>query len=133
MCKKEDLARFKADLVAHTESIEVLLMTVQIGATRIESRGSAESHKTLAGRLHGVHGEAVSHSWECHSRDRARPQTARDDRGDHQNQCSDLPDRSGPSEYHHKDSKAVRKAAAGLFDRCPGQTSTIPSGVHPFR
>lgn len=30
LCKKDDLARFKADLMAHTASIEILLMTVQV-------------------------------------------------------------------------------------------------------
>ena len=30
VCKKEDLARFKADLMGHTESIELLLTTVQM-------------------------------------------------------------------------------------------------------
>jgi hypothetical protein len=30
VCKKEDVAKFKADLVAHTESIQLLLITVQM-------------------------------------------------------------------------------------------------------
>lgn len=30
LCKKDDLAKFKADLVAHTESIELLLMTLHM-------------------------------------------------------------------------------------------------------
>lgn len=30
VCKKEDVLRFKADLMAHTESIELLLTTVQM-------------------------------------------------------------------------------------------------------
>jgi hypothetical protein len=30
LCRKEDLVRFKADLVGHTESIEMLLTTVQM-------------------------------------------------------------------------------------------------------
>ena len=30
VCRKEDVARFKADLVGHTESIEMLLTTVQM-------------------------------------------------------------------------------------------------------
>lgn len=30
LCRKEDLARFKADLMAHTNSIEMLLNTVQM-------------------------------------------------------------------------------------------------------
>jgi hypothetical protein len=30
LCKKEDVVRFKADLMAHTESIEILLTTVHM-------------------------------------------------------------------------------------------------------
>jgi hypothetical protein len=30
VCRKEDVARFKADLVGHTESIQLLLMAVQM-------------------------------------------------------------------------------------------------------
>jgi hypothetical protein len=30
VCKKDDLVRFKADFVGHTESIELLMMTVQM-------------------------------------------------------------------------------------------------------
>jgi hypothetical protein len=30
LCKREDLVRFKADLMAHTESIDILLMTVHM-------------------------------------------------------------------------------------------------------
>ena len=30
VCRKEDVVRFKADLVGHTESIQLLLMTVQM-------------------------------------------------------------------------------------------------------
>ncbi len=33
LCKKDDLARFKADLQGHTSSIEVLLLTVQMYAS----------------------------------------------------------------------------------------------------
>jgi hypothetical protein len=30
LCKKEDVAKFKADLVGHTESIQLLVATVQM-------------------------------------------------------------------------------------------------------
>ena len=30
LCKKEDVVRFKTDLMAHTESIELLLTTVHM-------------------------------------------------------------------------------------------------------
>ena len=33
LCRKEDLVRFKADLMGHTESIEILLTTVQMWVT----------------------------------------------------------------------------------------------------
>ena len=32
LCRKEDLVRFKADLMGHTESIEMLLTAVQMYA-----------------------------------------------------------------------------------------------------
>lgn len=51
LCKKEDLARFKMDLVSHTQSIEVLLVTMNIGTTGSERKKNAESRRTLAGRL----------------------------------------------------------------------------------
>ena len=60
MCEKEDLAKFKADLVAHTESIEVLLIAVHMRATRIESKKNAESQKTLAGRLQDSYTNCMS-------------------------------------------------------------------------
>ncbi|KAG4442391.1 hypothetical protein IFR05_002093 [Cadophora sp. M221] len=51
LCRKEDLSRFKADLMGHTESIEMLLTTVQMGATRIDSKRSDEQHRTMAGKM----------------------------------------------------------------------------------
>jgi hypothetical protein len=35
ICKKDDVAKFKADLVGHTESIQLLLATVQLWAPTI--------------------------------------------------------------------------------------------------
>ncbi len=37
LCKKDDLARFKADLQGHTASIEVLLLTVQMYASDLKA------------------------------------------------------------------------------------------------
>lgn len=45
------MEKFKTDLVAHTESIEMLLMAIQTGVARIESKKNAESQRKLAGRL----------------------------------------------------------------------------------
>jgi hypothetical protein len=39
LCKKEDVTKFKADLVAHTESIQLLLATVQMSVSRLERYG----------------------------------------------------------------------------------------------
>ncbi|KAH7348566.1 hypothetical protein BKA65DRAFT_500844 [Rhexocercosporidium sp. MPI-PUGE-AT-0058] len=50
LCRKEDLRGFKADLMGHT-SIEMLLTTVQMGATRIDSKKSDEQHRTMAGKM----------------------------------------------------------------------------------
>ncbi|KAN0117809.1 hypothetical protein V8E51_003786 [Hyaloscypha variabilis] len=50
LCKKEDVAKFKTDLVAHTESIQLLLTTVQMRKTSIEDKKQEERQKSLAGR-----------------------------------------------------------------------------------
>lgn len=48
MCKKEDVARFKADLVGHTESIQLLLMAMQMyeRVSRLTNRSMANFLKT---------------------------------------------------------------------------------------
>jgi Fungal N-terminal domain of STAND proteins len=51
LCKKDDLAKFKADLIGHTESIELLLVTLHMGSTRIAGKKQEESNRTLAGRV----------------------------------------------------------------------------------
>ncbi|KAL2064339.1 hypothetical protein VTL71DRAFT_4833 [Oculimacula yallundae] len=51
VCRKEDLRAFKANLMGHTESIEMLLTTVQMAATRIDSKKNEEQHRTMAGKL----------------------------------------------------------------------------------
>ncbi|KAH8775850.1 hypothetical protein BGZ57DRAFT_953391 [Hyaloscypha finlandica] len=51
MCKRDDLVKFKMDLVGHTESIEMLLTTLQFVATRIDSKRSEQQHQTLAGKV----------------------------------------------------------------------------------
>jgi hypothetical protein len=47
LCKKEDVVRFKADLVGHTESIQLLLMTVQMYSSDLLQSASP----TVADRL----------------------------------------------------------------------------------
>ncbi|PMD48130.1 hypothetical protein L207DRAFT_505187 [Hyaloscypha variabilis F] len=51
VCRKEDVARFKADLVGHTESIQLLLTTMQLRETRINDQKQHDSQTTLAGRV----------------------------------------------------------------------------------
>ena len=51
LCKKDDVARFKADLVGHTESIQLLLTTVQLGKTNLNEKKQDERHKSLAGKF----------------------------------------------------------------------------------
>jgi hypothetical protein len=38
VCKRDDLARFKADLVGHTESIQLLLAVIQMYASTLSSK-----------------------------------------------------------------------------------------------
>jgi hypothetical protein len=51
LCRKDDVVRFRSDLIAHTESIELLLTTVQMAATRINSKKNDEHHKSLVGKV----------------------------------------------------------------------------------
>ncbi|MCJ1388796.1 hypothetical protein MMC18_001646 [Xylographa bjoerkii] len=51
VCKKEDLARFKADIQAHTGSIELLLLTVQMDSATIQNRKQDQTQRTLIGRI----------------------------------------------------------------------------------
>ncbi|KAL3417993.1 vegetative cell wall protein gp1 [Phlyctema vagabunda] len=51
VCKKEDIVRFRAELMAHTEGIDMILTTVQMAATRIDANKNKDRHKTLAGKI----------------------------------------------------------------------------------
>ncbi|KAF8853763.1 hypothetical protein BDZ45DRAFT_598034 [Acephala macrosclerotiorum] len=51
VCKKDDLAKFKADLVGHTESIQLLLITVQMKKADIQDQKQEQRQKSLAGRV----------------------------------------------------------------------------------
>ncbi|MCJ1392155.1 hypothetical protein MMC18_005022 [Xylographa bjoerkii] len=50
-CMKEDLLKFRADIMAHTMSIDLLLMTVQMGTTAVENCKNDQRHRTLTGRI----------------------------------------------------------------------------------
>ncbi|KIM96182.1 hypothetical protein OIDMADRAFT_44912 [Oidiodendron maius Zn] len=49
LCRKEDVVRLRADLLAHTESIDMLLMTVHMDATRNNGKRNQENYRTLMG------------------------------------------------------------------------------------
>ncbi|KAE9377316.1 hypothetical protein N431DRAFT_436561 [Stipitochalara longipes BDJ] len=51
LCKKDDVANFKADLKGHTESIQLLLATVQMRKTSLDDNRQEDRQKSLAGRL----------------------------------------------------------------------------------
>jgi hypothetical protein len=51
LCQKDDLVKFKADLMGHTESIELLLMTMHMGSARIAGKKQEESNRTLTGKV----------------------------------------------------------------------------------
>ena len=52
VCKKSDVATFKADLAGHTESMQLLLSTLQMGTLNIHKRKHEHQQRTLAGRIH---------------------------------------------------------------------------------
>ncbi|OBT46768.1 hypothetical protein VE00_02643 [Pseudogymnoascus sp. WSF 3629] len=49
--KKEDVARFKADLVGHTESIQLLLMAMQMASATLHEKRHEQQAQSLAGRV----------------------------------------------------------------------------------
>lgn len=51
VCKKDDLAKFKADLRGHIVAINVLLVVVQMEAAELQVKEQDESNKTLASRI----------------------------------------------------------------------------------
>ena len=51
VCKKDDVARFKADLAGHTESIQLLLSTLQMATLNVHSRKHEYQQQSLAGRI----------------------------------------------------------------------------------
>jgi len=64
LCKKEDLLRFKADLVGHTESIELLLTTLHIRSTALGQTTATETTgaETLVQRPARYESPQTSHS-----------------------------------------------------------------------
>jgi hypothetical protein len=51
VCYKEDVQNFRAEIAAHTSSIEVLLLSAQMNMTTLHARGEQRHYKTLAGRI----------------------------------------------------------------------------------
>ncbi|KAE9377453.1 hypothetical protein N431DRAFT_398375 [Stipitochalara longipes BDJ] len=51
VCKKEDLTKFRIELAGHTDSIQMLLTTVQMAATRIDDNRNHQRHYSLAGKM----------------------------------------------------------------------------------
>ena len=51
LCKREDVAKFKADLAGHTASIQLLLSTLQIASASIHGRKQDSQQRNLASRI----------------------------------------------------------------------------------
>ena len=51
VCKKDDVAKFKADLAGHTEAIQLLLSTLQMEALNVHSRKQDHQQRNLASRI----------------------------------------------------------------------------------
>lgn len=51
LCKKDDLLKFKTNLMGHTKSIELLLITLHMGSTRIAGKKQEAGNRTLATRI----------------------------------------------------------------------------------
>lgn len=60
VCKKEDLANFRAEVRGHTSSTEILLMTIQMEATQLGSKQSHLGQKTLGDKMEVFSSEVMT-------------------------------------------------------------------------
>ncbi|KAL2066145.1 hypothetical protein VTL71DRAFT_2216 [Oculimacula yallundae] len=51
LCEREDLVRFKANLMGHTASINLLIATIGVGATTIGEKKSESRQQSLSGKI----------------------------------------------------------------------------------
>lgn len=59
VCKKDDLEKFRAEIRGHTSSITILLLTLQMGATTVQTRKQDSQQKSLAGRIQDFSSQAM--------------------------------------------------------------------------
>lgn len=59
VCKKDDAETFRAEIRGHTSSIDILLLTVHMNATTIDSRKQDMQHKGLAGKIQDLSFQAM--------------------------------------------------------------------------
>ncbi|KMU85899.1 hypothetical protein CIHG_03428 [Coccidioides immitis H538.4] len=60
VCRKDDIQNFRAEIAAHTSSIEVLLLTVQMNATTMHARAEQRQYGTLAGKIQALSNQGMS-------------------------------------------------------------------------
>ncbi|KAF1962785.1 hypothetical protein CC80DRAFT_512106 [Byssothecium circinans] len=60
VCRNEDIQNFRAEIAAHTGSIEVLLLSVQMNMTTMHARREKHQYKTLAGRIQELSSHGMS-------------------------------------------------------------------------
>jgi hypothetical protein len=60
VCHKEDMQNFRAEIAAHTGSIEILLLSVQMNMTTMHARSEQHQYKTLSGRVQELSSQGMS-------------------------------------------------------------------------
>ncbi|KAG0652061.1 hypothetical protein D0Z07_1460 [Hyphodiscus hymeniophilus] len=60
VCKKEDINAFKSDVAAHTESIQLLLTTIQMSRANLLERKNEQRSLSLAGRIQAAYFECMN-------------------------------------------------------------------------
>ena len=63
-CTKDDVAKFKADLLGHTESINILLASIQIHATQIQNTTQHQRQRSLTGMIQHSYLKSMQ-KWSC--------------------------------------------------------------------
>ncbi|KAI8634146.1 hypothetical protein F5Y19DRAFT_412130 [Xylariaceae sp. FL1651] len=59
LCKKDDLLRFKTDVSAHTQSLQILLSAAQVRQSRLQEKKADEHCTTLAGAIRSGTGQVL--------------------------------------------------------------------------
>ena len=60
LCKKREVVQFKSDLLAHTESIQMLLITVQTRSMQLNQKGHERAQVSLVSQIQAGFGQCMA-------------------------------------------------------------------------